>query len=108
MCVNCFLNTHLLCFTLTFIAEKVRPGAPGPVVANEGCVGAVRGVNAVREAADTLLSQQPHEKLQTNEGKHAEAEDSQDHHVCQLLHGLDQSTDDRLQTLTEERISCIS
>lgn len=52
----------------------------------------------MREAADALLSQQPHEELQADEGEDAEAEDGQDHHVCQLPHGLDQSTDDGLQT----------
>lgn len=57
----------------------------------------------MREAADALLSQQPHEKLQADEGEHAETEDGQDHHVCQLLHRLDQSADDGLQTLTGER-----
>lgn len=57
----------------------------------------------MREAADALLSQQPHEKLQADEGEHAETEDGQDHHVCQLLHRLDQSADDGLQTLTRER-----
>ena len=57
----------------------------------------------MREAADALLPQQPHEELQADEGEHAETEDGQDHHVCQLPHRLDQSADDGLQTLTEER-----
>lgn len=92
------MKCFLFCLWLTFAAEEVRPGAPGPVVANEGCVGAVGGVDAVHEAADTLLSQQSHEKLQANEGEHAETEDSQNHHVCQLPHRLDQSADDGLQT----------
>lgn len=64
----------------------------------------------MREAADALLSQQPHEKLQADEGEHAETEDGQDHHVCQLPHRLDQSADDGLQTLTEERrrhVNCL-
>lgn len=107
--MKCFLNTCIFfCFWLTFIAEEVCPGAPGPVVADKGCIGTVGGVDAVRETADALLSQQPHEKLQANEGKHTEAEDSQDHHVCQLLHGLDQSADDGLQTLTKGRRQYIS
>lgn len=54
------------------------------------------------EAADALLSQEPHEKLQADEGEDAETEDRQDHHVRQLLHRLDQSTDDGLQTSMEE------
>ena len=54
----------------------------------------------MREAADTLLSQKPHEELQADEGEHTETEDSQDHHVCQLLYRLDQSADDGLQTWT--------
>lgn len=46
---------------------------------------------------DTLLAQVPHEKLETNEGKDTQAEDSQDHHIRKLLHRLDQGTDDGLQ-----------
>lgn len=103
-CVKCFL----FYLWLTFTAQEVRPGAPGPVVADEGCIGAVGGVDAVREAADTLLPQQPHEKLKADEGEHAETEDSQDHHVRQLPHRLDQSTDDGLQTYMEERRQCIN
>lgn len=64
----------------------------------------------MREATNALLSQQPHEKLQADEGEHAETEDSQDHHVCQLLHRLDQSPDDGLQTLTgarREHVDCL-
>lgn len=57
----------------------------------------------MREAADALLAQQPHEELQANEGEDAETEDGQDHHICQLPHGLDQSANDGLQTLAEER-----
>lgn len=57
----------------------------------------------MREAADALLAQQPHEELQANESENAETEDGQDHHICQLLHRLDQSADDGLQTLAEER-----
>ena len=57
----------------------------------------------MRQAADALLPQQPHEELQADEGEHAETEDGQDHHVCQLPDRLDQSADNRLQTLTEQR-----
>lgn len=71
-----------LCFWLTFAAEEVRPGAPGSVVADERCIVAVGRVHAVCQTADALLSQEPHEKLQADEGEHAETEDSQDHHVC--------------------------
>lgn len=102
-CEKCIADAALFCFWLTFVAEEVRPGAPGPVVADEGRVGAVRRVDAVREAADALLPQQAHEELQADEGEHAEAEDGEDHHVRQLPHRLDQSADDGLQTLAEER-----
>lgn len=40
----------------------------------------------------TLLAQVAHEELETNQGKDAQAEDSQDHHVRELLHRLDQGT----------------
>ena len=89
-------------FRLTFTAEEVHPGAPRSVIADEGSVGAVGGVDAVCEAADALLPQQPHEKLQADEGEHAETEDGQDHHVGQLLHRLDQSANNGLQTLTRQ------
>lgn len=51
------INSRLFYFWLTFTAEEVLRGVPGSVVADEGCVGAKRGVDAVREAADALLSQ---------------------------------------------------
>ena len=62
-------------FQLTFTAEEVIPGAPGSVVTDEGGVGAVGGVDAVCKIPDALLSQEPHEELQANEGEHAETED---------------------------------
>ena len=96
-----FLVHIYIFFRLTFTAEEVHPGAPRSVIADEGSVGAVGGVDAVCEAADALLPQQPHEKLQADEGEHAETEDGQDHHVGQLLHRLDQSANNGLQTLTE-------
>lgn len=49
-------------------------------------------------AADAFLSQVSHEELQANESEHAEAEDGEDHDVSQLLHRLNQSTNDSLQT----------
>lgn len=87
---------------LTFAAEEILPGAPAPVVADERLGGAVRGVDAVPEAADALLPQQPHEELQADEGEHAQAEDGQDHDVGQLPHRLDQSAHDGFQTFAEE------
>lgn len=62
-------------FQLTFTAEKVCSGAPGSVVAHEGSAEAAGGVNAVRKTAYTFLTQDSHEKLQTDQGKDAEAED---------------------------------
>ena len=82
-------------------AGEVHPGVPRSVFSVQGRVWAVGGVEAVCEAADALLPQQPHEKLQADEGEHAETEDGQDHHVGQLLHRLDQSADNGLQTLTD-------
>lgn len=45
----------------------------------------------------TLLAQVTHEELETDEGKDAQAENSQDHHVRQLLHRLDQGAHDGLE-----------
>lgn len=84
---------------LTFAAEEILLGAPGFVVTDESLSGRV---DAVPEAPDALLPQQPHEELQTDEGEHAEAEDGQDHHVCQLPHRLDQRAHNGFQTFTEE------
>lgn len=39
----------------------------------------------------------PHEELQADEGKDAQAEDGEDHDIRELLHRLDQRPDDRLQ-----------
>lgn len=47
---------------------------------------------------DTLVPQISHEELQTNEGKDTEAENGEDHHIWQLLHRLDQSANNGLQT----------
>ena len=56
----------------------------------------------MREVPDTLLPQVAHEELQADEGENTETEDSQDHHVCQLLHGLDQCTHNGLQSWRRE------
>lgn len=47
---------------------------------------------------NTLLVQNSHEQLLTDQGKDAEAEESEDHHVYQLLHRAQQGTYDDLQT----------
>lgn len=91
---------HLM--RLTFAAEEILLGAPGSVVTEERLGGAVRGVDAVPEAPDALLPQQPHEELQADEGEHAEAKDGEDHDICQLPHRLDQSAHDGFQAFTEE------
>ena len=83
--------------TLTLVVDEVLQGGPGLVVAVEGRVGWQAAVDAVRRAADTLLPQVPHEELQADEGEDAQTEDGEDHHVGELLHRLDQSTDDGLQ-----------
>lgn len=46
---------------------------------------------------DTLVAQVSHEQLKSDEGKDAEAEDSQDHDISQLLHRLDKCTNDGFQ-----------
>ena len=46
----------------------------------------------------TLVPQVAHEQLEADEGKHTEAEDGEDHHVGELLHRLDQSSHNGLQT----------
>lgn len=71
-----FPQLLIFCFGLTLAAEEVLRGAPGSVIAEEGFIGVVGRVDAVSETADTLLSQEPHEKLQANESEHAETEDS--------------------------------
>lgn len=43
------------------------------------------------------MAQVAHEELQTDEGKDAQAEDSQDHHIRKLLHRLYQSAHNGLQ-----------
>lgn len=74
---------------LTFIVVEVSNGGPGLVVAEEGDVGGQAAVDAVGSAADTFLPQIPHEELQADESKDAQAEDGKDHHISQLLHRLD-------------------
>ena len=65
----------------------------------EACaaVGQVGG-RVVERPDDALLPQVAHEELQANQGEDAQAEHGQDHHVRQLLHRLDQSAHDGLQT----------
>ena len=46
----------------------------------------------------TLVTQIAHEKLEANEGKDAQAENGQDHHIRKLLHGLDQGAHNGLQS----------
>lgn len=44
-----------------------------------------------------LVAQVAHEELETDEGKDAQAEDSQDHHIRKLLHRLDEGAHNGLQ-----------
>lgn len=55
------------------------------------------GLGHVDRPDHTLLAQVSHEELQSDEGKDAQAEDGQDHHVRQLLHRLDQGAHNGLQ-----------
>lgn len=48
-------------------------------------------------ADHTLVAQVAHEELETDEGKDAQAEDGQDHHIRKLLHRLDQGAHNGLQ-----------
>lgn len=82
---------------LTLVVDEVLDGGPGLVVAVEGDVGRQAAVDAVLRAAHTLLPQVPHKELQADEGEDAQTEDGEDHHVGELLHGLDQSANDGLQ-----------
>ena len=70
-----------------------------------GVIGAVEDVNEaaveIRRPQDTLLTEVPHEELQTDEGKDTQAEHGQDHDVGQLLHRLDEGPNDGLQTWEE-------
>jgi len=77
----------------------------------EGGVGSERGVEGrgVAEAAqrravggqwpaDALLPQVPHEELEADKGEDGQRKHRQDHHVHHLLHRLDESAHDGLQT----------
>ena len=44
------------------------------------------------------MLQMAHEQLQSYEGEHAQAEDSEDHHIGKLLHRLEQSANDGFQS----------
>lgn len=46
---------------------------------------------------DTLEAQASHEELLTHQGKDAEAEQGEDHHVHQLLHGAQQGPHNDLE-----------
>lgn len=48
------------------------------------------------------MPQVAHEKLQADEGEDTEAEDSENHHISQLLHRLDQGSHDCLQAWESE------
>lgn len=82
---------------LTLVAGEVSHGRPRLIVAEEGRVGGQAVVDAVRRAADALLTKVPHEELQADEREHAQAEDGQDHDIGQFLHRLDQGAHDGLQ-----------
>ena len=72
--------------------------APG-VVAVPRVVAIPRGVGVIegRGPAHTLLPQVSHEELQPHQGKDAQAEDSEDHHVREFFYRLDQGPHDGLQ-----------
>lgn len=61
-------------------------------------VGSQGFIGGERRPIDTFLPQIAHKELQADESEHAETEDGQDHDICQLLHRLNQSSDDGFQT----------
>lgn len=77
----------------TWIVEVEVQRVPDQAIGLHGAVGTVE----LREVAHALVPQVAHEELQADEGEDAEAEDREDHHVGQLLHGLDQGPHDGLQ-----------
>ena len=94
---------------LTFIIDvgiPVKGRVAGPallavpgVVAVPGIVAVPRGVGVIegRGPAHTLLPQVSHEELQPHQGKDAQAEDGEDHHVREFFYRLDQGPHDGLQ-----------
>lgn len=79
----------------TWIVEVEVQRVPDLAAGLHGTIGAVE----LREVAHTLVPQVAHEELQADEGEDAEAEDGEDHHIGQLLHGLDQRPHNGLQAL---------
>ena len=78
----------------------------GVVAVESGVEGVGRCVVAHQQRwhQDTFLPQVSHEKLQANQSEDTEAEHSQDHDISQLLHRLDKSSNNRLQTYGEGRV----
>lgn len=60
----------------------------------------VKGEVSIQQLWDenAFLPQVSHEELEANQGKDTETKDGQDHGISQLLHWLDESADDGLQT----------
>lgn len=81
---------------LTLIVHVLRP-VEGGVEAQQACVGVIAAAAVVVNDAHALLPQVAHEELQADQGKDAEAEHGENHHVRQLLHRLDQGAHDGLQ-----------
>lgn len=77
----------------TWVVEVEVQRFPDQAVGFHGAVGAAEH----REVANALVPQVAHEELQADEGKDAEAENREDHHIGQLLHRLDQGPHDGLQ-----------
>lgn len=78
----------------TWVVEVEVQRLPDLAVGLHGAVGVVKQ----REVAHTLVAEVAHEELQADEREDTEAEDCEDHDVGQLLHRLDQSPHDGLQT----------
>ena len=69
-------------------------------------IGAVEVVNEAvvekeRRPHNTFLTKVSHEELETDQSKDTQAENGQDHDVSELLHRLDEGTNDGLQAWEE-------
>lgn len=82
----------------TWVIEVEVQRVPDQAIGLHRTIGAVE----LSKVTHTLVPQVAHEELKANEGKDAEAEDGEDHHVGQLLHRLDQGSHYCLQAWDSE------
>lgn len=103
LCTATLTARHLL-WPVPYTSRLGRPLEPRLTVISDVLVPVERlalvgqvAVGDVYWPDHALLAQVAHEKLETNQSKDAQAEDGQDHHIRQLLHGLDQGAHNGLQ-----------